>query len=239
MKSAWPGLAILLLLPVNSVFARPPQPQQYHEEDPSNVADAARRARDQKKEQSKSAKVWDNDSIPKTPGAVSVVGQTPAAAEGDESAAGGGAKEAGTKDAAKDATSGAEGADNAAKPANESGSATPAPAAATEAGGGAASAGAADEKAKGSEASAEVAAIQSDLAAAKAQLQTVKADLDILQRKFNLDSQTYYGKPDYAADREGAATIDAEKGQVEAKQQEAADAQMKVDQLEAKLSNTR
>jgi hypothetical protein len=238
MKSAWPGLAILLLLPVNSVFARPPQPQQYHEEDPSNVADAARRARDQKKEQSKSAKVWDNDSIPKTPGAVSVVGQAPAAAEGDDSAAGAGAKDAGTKDAAKDATPGAEGADNAAKPANESGSATPAPAATSEAGG-AASAAAADEKAKGGEASPEVAAIQSDLAAAKTQLQTVKADLDILQRKFNLDSQTYYGKPDYAADREGAATIDAEKGQVDAKQQEVADAQMKVDQLEAKLSNAR
>ena len=234
MKSAWPGLAILLLLPVNSVFARPPQPQQYHEEDPSNVADAARRARDQKKEQSKSAKVWDNDSIPKTPGAVSIVGQTPAAAEGDDSAAG-----AGAKDAAKDATPGAEGADKAAKPANESGSATPAPAATSDAGGGAASAGASDEKAKGGEASAEVAAIQSDLAAAKAQLQTVKADLDILQRKFNLDSQTYYGKPDYAADREGGATIDAEKGQVDAKQQEVADAQMKVDQLEAKLSNAR
>ena len=73
----------------------------------------------------------------------------------------------------------------------------------------------------------------------RAQLQTAKADLDILQRKFNLDSQTYYGKPDYAADKEGAASIDAEKGQVEAKQQEVADAQMKVDQLEAKLSNAR
>src|ERR1700751_1938013 len=231
MKSAWPGLAILLLLPVNSVFARPPQPQQYHEEDPSNVADAARRARDQKKEQSKSAKVWDNDSIPKTPGAVSIVGQTPAAAEGDDSAAGAGAKDAGTKDAAKDATAEAEGPDKAAKPANESGSATPAPAATSEAGGGAASAGAGGEKAKGGEASAEVAVIQSDLAAAKAQLQTVKADLDILQRKFNLDSQTYYGKPDYAADREGAATIDAEKGQVEAKQHEVADAQRKEAQL--------
>ncbi len=108
MKSAWPGLAILLLLPVNSVFARPPQPQQYHEEDPSNVADAARRARDQKKEQSKSAKVWDNDTIPKTPGAVSVVGQAPVVAEGDDSAAGAGAKDAGTKDGAKDATPGSE-----------------------------------------------------------------------------------------------------------------------------------
>ena len=113
------------------------------------------------------------------------------------------------------------------------------PAGATEAGGGATGAAATDEKAKSGEASAEVAAIQSDLAAAKAQLQTAKADLDILQRKFNLDSQTYYGKPDYAADKEGAASIDAERGQVEAKQQEVADAQMKVDQLEAKLSNAR
>ena len=234
MKSAWPGLAILLLLPVNSVFARPPQPQQYHEEDPSNVADAARRARDQKKEQSKPAKVWDNDTIPKTPGAVSVIGPAPAAAEGDDAAAGADAKDADAS--AKAATAGAEGADNAGKPANEGASGTPAPAATTEAGGAGA---ATDEKAKSGEASAEVAAIQSDLAAAKAQLQTAKADLDILQRKFNLDSQTYYGKPDYAADKEGAATIDAERGQVEAKQQEVADAQMKVDQLEAKLSNAR
>ncbi|MGB9242205.1 MAG: hypothetical protein WCC03_02550 [Candidatus Acidiferrales bacterium] len=236
MKSAWPGLAILLLLPVNSVFARPPQPQQYHEEDPSNVADAARRTRDQKKEQSKPAKVWDNDTIPKTPGAVSVIGPAPAAAEGDDAAAGADAKDADAS--AKAATAGAEGADNAGKPANEGGSGAPAPAAATEAGGATGSA-ATDEKAKGGEASAEVATIQSDLAAAKAQLQTAKADLDILQRKFNLDSQTYYGKPDYAADKEGAAAIDAEKGQVEAKQQEVADAQMKVDQLEAKLSNAR
>ena len=234
MKSAWPGLAILLLLPVNSVFARPPQPQQYHEEDPSNVADAARRARDQKKEQSKSAKVWDNDTIPKTPGAVSVIGPAPAAAEGDDAAAGADAKDADAS--AKAATAGAEGADNAGKPANEGASGTPAPAATTEAGG---AGSATDEKAKSGEASAEVAAIQSDLAAAKAQLQTAKADLDILQRKFNLDSQTYYGKPDYAADKEGAASIDAERGQVETKQQEVADAQMKVDQLEAKLSNAR
>ncbi len=237
MKSAWPGLAILLLLPVNSVFARPPQPQQYHEEDPSNVADAARRTRDQKKEQSKSAKVWDNDTIPKTPGAVSVIGPAPAAAEGDDAAAGADAKDADAS--AKAATAGAAGTDNAGKPASEGGSGTPAPAAATEAGGGATGAAATDEKAKDGETSAEVAAIQSDLAAAKAQLQTAKADLDILQRKFNLDSQTYYGKPDYAADQEGAASIDAEKGQVEAKQQEVADAQMKVDQLEAKLSNAR
>jgi hypothetical protein len=67
----------------------------------------------------------------------------------------------------------------------------------------------------------------------------VKADLDILQRKFVLDSQTYYSKPNYVADKDGAASIDAEKAEVEAKQTEVADAQMKVDQLEAKLSALR
>jgi hypothetical protein len=214
-----------MLLPVNSVFARPPQSLQY--QDDQNVVDAARRAREQKKEQPKTAKVWDNDSIPKKPGEVSVIGQTPAAAEGDDSAAGAGAKD---KDAAAAAS------DKTENSANESASATPATAPASGAGAGAA---ASEEKADGSKASAEIAAIQSDLAAARAQLQTAKADLDVWQRKFNLDSQTYYSKPNYAADKDGAASIDAEKSALEAKQQEVADAQMKVDQLEAKLSNVR
>jgi len=232
MKSAWPGLAILLLLPVNSVFARPPQPQQYHEEDPSNVADAARRAREQKKEQPKTARVWDNDTIPKKPGEVSVIGQTSAAAEGDDSAEGAGAKDA---DAAKTATAGAEGTDNAARPANEAASGAPGAASAS----GAGDAGEPSEKKDGDKLAAEIAAIQADLAAARAQLQTAKADLDVAQRKFNLDSQTYYSKPNYAADKDGAANIDAEKAELEAKQQQVADAQMRVDQLEAKLSNAR
>lgn len=230
MKSAWPGLAILLLLPVNSVFAHPPQQQQYHEEDPSNVADAARRAREQKKEQPKPAKVWDNDTIPKKPGEVSVIGQTPAAAEGDDSAEGAGAKDADA--AAKAATPRAEGTDNAAKPANEA-----APGAASAPG--AADAGEPSEKKDGDKLAAEIAAIQADLGAARSQLQAAKADLDIAQRKFNLDSQTYYSKPNYAADKDGAGNIDAEKAEVETKQQQVADAQMKVDQLEAKLSNAR
>jgi molecular chaperone GrpE (heat shock protein) len=225
MKCEWLGLAILLLLPVNSVFACPPQSLQY--QDDQNVVDAARRAREQKKEQPKATRVWDNDSIPKKPGEVSVIGQTPAAAEGDDSAA-----TAGTKNAAAAAS------DKTENPANESASATPAPATAPASGGGSGAA-ASEEKTEGSKASAEIAAIQSDLASARAQLQTAKADLDVLQRKFNLDSQTYYSKPNYAADKDGAANIDAEKSALEAKQQEVADAQMKVDQLEAKLSNVR
>jgi len=232
MKSAWPGLAILLLLPVNSASARPPQQQQYHEEDPSNVADAARRAREQKKEQPKPAKVWDNDTIPKKPGEVSVIGQTPAAAEGDDSTEGGAAKDA---DAAAKPTAGAEGADNAAKPANEAASGAPGAASAS----GTGDAGEPSEKKDGDKLAAEIAAIQADLTAARAQLQTAKADLDVSQRKFNLDSQTYYSKPNYSADKDGAANIDAEKAELEAKQQQVADAQMRVDQLEAKLSNAR
>jgi hypothetical protein len=232
MKSAWSGLAILLLLPVNSVFARPPQQQQYHEEDPSNVADAARRAREQKKEQPKPAKVWDNDTIPTKPGEVSVIGQTPAAAaaEGNDSAEGPGAK--GADAAAKAATAGAEGTDNAAKPANEAASGAASASGTT-------GAGEPSEKKDGDKLAAEIAEIQADLAAARTQLQTAKADLDVAQRKSNLDSQTYYSKPNYAADKDGAANIDAEKAEVEAKQQQVADAQMRVDQLEAKLSNAR
>jgi hypothetical protein len=211
MKSAWPGLAILLLLPLNSVSARQPWPQQSQQDDSSSIADAARRAREQKREQPKPAKVWDNDSIPRKPGDVSVIGQSSPAAKNDDSAA---------------ATS-----DRAANPANESASATPgtAPAGAV----------AKSEKTDRDKLAAEIAAIESELAAAKAHLQTVKADLDILQRKFVLDSQTYYSKPNYVADKDGAASIDAEKAEVEAKQTEVADAQMKVDQLEAKLSALR
>jgi hypothetical protein len=220
MKSGWLSLAFLLVVPVKSAVALPQQSLQY--QDDQNVVDAARRAREQKKEQPKSAKVWDNDTIPKKPGEVSVIGQTPAAAESDDSAAGAGAKD---KDAAAAAS------DKTENPASESASATPAPSPAAGA--------AVATSEEGSKASAEITAIQSDLAAARAQLQTVKADLDILQRKFNLDSQTYYSKPNYAADKDGAASIDAEKSALEAKQQEVADAQMKVDQLEAKLSNVR
>src|SRR5271154_6387535 len=128
MKSGWLGLAILLLLPANSVFARPPQ--SLHYEDDQNVVDAARRAREQKKEQPQAGKVWDNESIPKKPGDVSVIGQTPAAAEADDSAAGAGAKEKDAAAAASDKTEAA---------ANESASGAPATAPAAGGAAGAAS----------------------------------------------------------------------------------------------------
>lgn len=59
--------------------AQPSQKQSQAQEDRQAerdpLAEAARRAREQKKEQPRAAKVWDNDNLPKTPGTISVVGE--------------------------------------------------------------------------------------------------------------------------------------------------------------------
>jgi len=186
MRIACSGLLVLLTLPVGMASAQQ-QPQQQTD----SIADAARRSREQKKEQAKPAKVWDNDTMPRKPGGVNVVGQSAP-------------------------------------------SSTP-PAANAQAAGGAPEAGAA----KSSEKSAkDVKALQASIAAAKEQLQSVKTELDILQRKYNLDSQMYYGKPNYAADADGAAKLADEKSQIDAKQQEVDAAQKKVSQLEEELKNS-
>jgi hypothetical protein len=83
------GLMILLVSPVGIAVAQPqqdqtpPQPAQQQQQDP--VAAAARRAHDQKKDQAKAAKVYDNDSLPSVPGAINVVGQPAAADQGTPS----------------------------------------------------------------------------------------------------------------------------------------------------------
>ncbi|MGH9495845.1 MAG: hypothetical protein ACRD3B_12670 [Candidatus Sulfotelmatobacter sp.] len=77
--------------------------------------------------------------------------------------------------------------------------------------------------------------IEADLNAAKANLQNLKADLDLLQRKYSLDQQTYYGKPEYSSDKAGAADLSSEKNQIASKQQETADAEKKVTDLQAQL----
>jgi hypothetical protein len=80
-------------------------------------------------------------------------------------------------------------------------------------------------------------AVEADLAAAKERLQTLQNDLDIAQRKITLDRQVYYSKPDYAADKAGAATLEDEQSQLEAKRQEVADAKKRVADLEEKLNS--
>jgi hypothetical protein len=195
MKIAQWGLVILLLSPLGSAAAR--QPQQAPPPDQSasagqsatagqqqeSLGDAARRAQEQKKNQPKAAKVWDNDTIPAVPGNVNVVGQSGESAGAPPSAA----PEAGQK---------------------PSGPATP------------------EQKA----------ALESDLNAAKANLESLKTDLDIAQRKYTLDEQSYLSNPNHSEDKAGAAALQDEKDQIAAKQQEIADAQKKIDDLQAQVN---
>jgi len=80
MRISHPVLIALLILPVGSVAAQQQQPpQQQQAESP---AEAARRARDQKKDPAKPAKVWDNDNVPTATRAVNVVGKSPGSGSG-------------------------------------------------------------------------------------------------------------------------------------------------------------
>jgi hypothetical protein len=82
MKIARWGLGILLVMPLSGWAGQQQSSQQSTQQAPADpVAEAARRAREQKKDEGKTAHVWNNDDIPKTNG-VSVVGETPAAGAG-------------------------------------------------------------------------------------------------------------------------------------------------------------
>ncbi len=76
-----------------------------------------------------------------------------------------------------------------------------------------------------------------ELADAQKDLDSLKADLDIAQREYKLDSDQYYGTPNYAADQRGQAKLDAEKSQVTAKQQALEAAQKKVDELQKEIDS--
>ncbi|MGA8407336.1 MAG: hypothetical protein WB680_09175 [Candidatus Acidiferrales bacterium] len=197
MKIAPWSLGILLILPVGFAAGQsqtPPPPSQQDAQSSSastTLAEAAKRAREARKDQPKPAHVWDNDSVPKANDQISVVGETPAnpAPDADNSAA-------------------APAADNSAN-----GAAATAPT---------------DGHAGG--------ALKSEIADAKDKLATIKTDLDLLERTNTLDSQMYYGKPDYSSDTEGAAKLKAEQDQIASKQQEMDDQQKKIDDLEAELA---
>jgi uncharacterized coiled-coil protein SlyX len=88
MIAKW--VAILLLASPASLCAAQQQPaqtqpsqkqtqsQEGNQADQDPLAAAARRAREQKKDQPQATRVWDNDNIPKSPGAISVLGEGPA-----------------------------------------------------------------------------------------------------------------------------------------------------------------
>ena len=80
MKIAHWGLGILLVVPMGIAAGQAQAPSQ---EAPAPaptdaLAAAAKAAREAKKDQTKPARVWNDDTIPKSNGAISVVGQTPA-----------------------------------------------------------------------------------------------------------------------------------------------------------------
>jgi type I restriction-modification system DNA methylase subunit len=195
MKIAPLSLGILLILPVGFAAGQsqtpPPPPQQDAQSSSTSLAEAAKRAREAKKDEQKPAHVWDNDTVPKVGAQISVVGEAPAGAETDNSAAGAAA-------------------DNSANGATAK----------------------SPSKAGGEDKTA----LKSQLADAKERLSTLKTDLDLLERTYTLDSQMYYGKPDYSSDKEGAAKLKDEQDQIAAKQQEMDDQQKKIDELEAELA---
>lgn len=194
MKIAPWSLGILLILPVGFAAGQsqtpPPPPQQDAQTSSASttLAEAAKRARDAKKDQAKPAHVWDNDTVPKAAGQISVVGEAPASADADNSAPA------------------------AAPPADNSANGAPAKASGEGSG-----------------------VLKSQISDAKEKLATIKTDLDLLERTNTLDSQMYYGKPDYSSDTDGAAKLKAEQDQIAAKQQEMDDQQKKIDDLEAEL----
>jgi colicin import membrane protein len=151
----------------------------------NSLAAAARRAQEQKKDQPKAAKVYDNDTIP-TNGPVNVVGQ--------EQPAGGSSTTADTSSNAMTV-----------------------------------------ESSKSAPTAADVADLNSDLASAKQRLADLKADLDVAQRKYALDQQTYLSDPNHSMNKAGAASLDAEKSDIDAKAEAVADAEKVLAAAQAKV----
>jgi hypothetical protein len=230
MKIAGWGLIVALAIPAVTTLAGPAASRQTAQDSQQDsLAAASRRARESKSAQPKPARVWDNDNIPNNPGAVSVVGQDAPEGSGPSDTAAGGASPSPAP---------GPGSGSAAGKPDVSATSTPAPAPASGSGSSDQS-GAAKPAAAGSPsaASGKQSALQADLAAAKDQLQSLTTDLDILRRKFTLDQQVYFGKPDYAADKAGAASVKDEQDQIDAKQQEIADAQKKINDLQSGIES--
>jgi hypothetical protein len=118
MKIAHWGLGILLVMPMGIAVGQaqsPSQDAQAPAPPPTtdSLAAAAKQAREAKKDQPKPARVWDDDSVPKSNSAISVVGKTPddtdgaaaapAAANGAAGAGGGTAAGAGNRRALESA----------------------------------------------------------------------------------------------------------------------------------------
>jgi hypothetical protein len=158
---------ILLIAPLCATSARAQDQQD------DSLAAAARRSQEAKKDQSKPAKVYDNDSLPTT-GGVNVIGQDQSSADSASATGNAGSSAAGAKPA-------------------------PSP--------------------------KQLSAMDASVSASKELLKNLKADLDIAQRKYTLDQATFYGTTNFAADKAGAAALDGEKSDIDAKVAEVAAAE--------------
>lgn len=155
---------------------------------PSNdsLVAAARRAREEKTQQPKTTRVWDNDNIPKKPDEITILNNS-------------GAQTPGASDSSAPAAT-------------------------------------AKETESPKDSSGKKAAIETDLASAKENLQTLQNDLDILKRKLALDQQSFFGKPNYTTDKDGAASLSDEQDQIDKKQLDMGAAQQKIADLQSQLN---
>ncbi len=80
-------------------------------------------------------------------------------------------------------------------------------------------------------------ALEGSLNSAKSRLADLKADLDVAQRKYVMDQSTYYGKTNYAADRDGAAALASEKADIDDKQEQVAAAEKQLAELQSKFDS--
>jgi chemotaxis protein histidine kinase CheA len=107
MKIANWGLGVLLVMPMGIAAgqAQPPSQDAQAPAPTDTLAAAAKQAREAKKDQPKPARVWNDDTIPKSNSAISVVGQTPA----DNDSAAGAPADASAAPAAANGSAGAGG----------------------------------------------------------------------------------------------------------------------------------
>lgn len=77
--------------------------------------------------------------------------------------------------------------------------------------------------------------MQAAVQEAQEKIADLKKDVDISERRFGLDSDSYYGRPNYAADREAKRALDSEQAQLEDKKQQLHQAEQMLAELQAKL----
>ena len=205
LRLAVPVLIAAFALPLTALAQ-----SQDSQSQSESVADAARRAREQKKAAAaKPSHVVTDDTL-KPAAAAAPDANSPATAPGQSS-------DASPKPTSEDSP---RPADSSNAPAPDKSTAAPAPSAATLED--------TEKKKKDTE----------ELAALKQQLTEEQKGLDLIQREFALQQDTYYSNPDHDKDTAGKTKLDDVKQQILDKQQEVESLKTKVAALLESLGNT-